>query len=552
MSDINAFESMGLSKSITSVLDSIGFIEPTQIQSLAIPKMLSMRSDIIALAKTGTGKTAAFGLPTIQLTELENPNVQTIVLCPTRELCMQITSDLKQFSKNMDSIRVVSVYGGADIQAQIRALKKQSQIVVGTPGRVKDLIKQQKLHLDTVSRVILDEADEMLNVGFKDDLDFILSHVPTERQMLLFSATMSAEIKSVTQKYMKNPERLLANVENIGADQVKHIYYSVRYQYKYPLLKRLLDANSSIYAIIFCRQRLETSEIANQLIEDGYAAAALNGDLSQAQRSDVMRRFRNRKIQILVATDIAARGLDVNDLTHVINYNLPDVPEVYTHRSGRTGRAGKKGISIAIIGTRDAAKISEIERGASITFFKGKVPTIDDIFQERITSLVDQIRSVKGLGERMREVDATPLESLTREELLQYIISEKLAKYLSVVDVEDLGEIDFSKIQRDRGRVKRSFQGKSSRVSNRFFDRNAFEKLSINLGKDDHLTPSRLIGFINESVGGRKPSIGKIYLKQNSSNFEIESKAASLLPRNMNGKSFEGKKVKIFKRSNKF
>ena len=548
---MSSFESMGLSKSITTVLDDIGFVEPTPIQSLTIPKILSDQSDFIALAKTGTGKTAAFGLPAIHLTDLENSKIQTIVLCPTRELCLQITSDLKQFSQNISAIEVVPVYGGADIQVQIRALKKHCQIVVGTPGRVKDLIKQKKLHLNDVSRVVLDEADEMLNIGFKDDLDFILSHIPEQRQMLLFSATMSDEVKAVTQKYMKHPERLLANTENIGAEQVKHTYYNVRYRYKYPLLRRILDVNLDIYAIVFCRQRSETTEIANQLIEDGYEAAALNGDLSQAQRSDVMNRFRARKISILVATDIAARGLDVNDLTHVINYNLPDVPQVYTHRSGRTGRAGKKGISIAIIGPRDFAKVSEIEKKSNIVFSKGRVPTLEEISHKRIMSLIDMVRSSnknsKESIKSLKEIDLSLLDTLTREELLNYFISEKIVKYISS-DFEKIDEVSFSTNQRRDSKDRRSHQRPGSRNSN--FSRNQmFDKISINLGRDNQLTPSRLIGLINESIGEGRPSIGKIYLRQTSSNFEVESRISNQLIKYMNGKSFEGKKIKVFKKN---
>ena len=344
---MNAFSETGLQDKILEAIKELGFEKPTPIQAKAIPHLLNTSQDLLAFAQTGTGKTAAFGLPAVHLTNVQDKSTQTLVLCPTRELCLQITNDLTQYSKFIKGLGIVAVYGGASIETQIRALKKEAQIVVGTPGRVKDLVNRKRLNLGNVVRVVLDEADEMLNMGFKDDLDAILSEVPEERQTLLFSATMSKKVITVTKKYMRNPVEMAVARMNIGAENVKHIFYQVQARDKYELLKRVADLNPDIYGIVFCRTRRETTEIANKLMHDGYNADAIHGDLSQAQRDEVMGRFRVGQLQILVATDVAARGLDVDDLTHVINFSLPDDDEVYVHRSGRTGRAGKSGISIA-------------------------------------------------------------------------------------------------------------------------------------------------------------------------------------------------------------
>ena len=350
---MSTFKNFGLHQNILTAVHELGFETPTPIQSETIPHLMSSHQDIIATAQTGTGKTAAFGLPAIHLANPDNKNTQTIVLCPTRELCVQITRDLISYSKYLKGVNILAVYGGEKIHSQIRALKKGAQIVVGTPGRTRDLINRKKLFVENIERVVLDEADEMLTMGFKEELDAILENTPNEKQTLLFSATMSKKVVSITRKYMRNPVEIAVARKNIGAENIKHVNYMVHAKDRYEVLKRIADMNPNIYGIVFCRTRRETKEIANKLMHDGYNADAIHGDLSQPQRDEVMGKFRRRSLQVLVATDVAARGLDVNDLTHIINYNLPDDPEVYVHRSGRTGRAGKSGISIAIIHTRD-------------------------------------------------------------------------------------------------------------------------------------------------------------------------------------------------------
>ena len=367
---MNTFAETGLQDEILDAVRELGFEKPTPIQAKAIPYVLDSNQDILAFAQTGTGKTAAFGLPAIHLTEVDERTTQTLVLCPTRELCLQITKDMESYAKRVRGLNIVAVYGGASIDKQIKALNRGAHIVVGTPGRTKDLLKRKKLKLENVERVVLDEADEMLTMGFKDDLEAILAKTPDDKQTLLFSATMSKGIMAVTKEYMHDPVKLTVARMNVGAENVQHIYYMVHAKDRYEVLKRIADMNPNIYSIVFCRTRRETKEVANKLMHDGYNADALHGDLSQAQRDEVMGRFRKRHLQILVATDVAARGLDIDDLTHVINFNLPDSAEIYTHRSGRTGRAGKSGISIAIIHTRETRRLREIERLSKITFTK--------------------------------------------------------------------------------------------------------------------------------------------------------------------------------------
>ena len=376
---MNLFENLGLDKSLLKAVQELGFEKPTPIQEKTIPHLLTGKGDFIASAQTGTGKTAAFGLPSIQLTDIGQKQTQTLILSPTRELCIQIAKDLTQYAKYIKGLNVVAIYGGASMETQMRALKKGAHIVVGTPGRTKDMIKRKKLQIGNVNRMILDEADEMLSMGFKDDLEAILAKTPEEKQTLLFSATMPEKIVSITKKYMNNPEKISVARVNVGAENVSHSYYMVHAKDKYEVLKRIADLNPNIYGITFCRTRRETKEIANKLMHDGYNADAIHGDLSQAQRDEVMGRFRKRQLQMMVATDVAARGLDVNDLTHVINFNLPDDSEVYIHRSGRTGRAGKSGKSIAIIHMRDMRRIKDIERISDISFKKELVPSGKDI-----------------------------------------------------------------------------------------------------------------------------------------------------------------------------
>ncbi len=542
---MNSFAETGLNDKILKAVQELGFEKPTPIQAKAIPHLLSADQDVIALAQTGTGKTAAFGLPAVHLTNLEDKRPQTLVLCPTRELCMQITRDLATYSKYTKGLGVVAVYGGSSIDTQIRALKKGAQIVVGTPGRTKDLINRKRLLLGNVARVILDEADEMLTMGFKEDLDAILAATPKEKQTMLFSATMSREVMSISKKYMNNPIELAAARKNIGADKVKHFYYMVHAKDRYEVLKRLADMNPNIYGIVFCRTRRETKEIANKLMHDGYNADALHGDLSQAQRDEVMGRFRKHHLQILVATDVAARGLDVTDLTHIINFDLPDNAEVYVHRSGRTGRAGKSGISIAIIHTRETRKVKEIERKFGISFSKELVPSGKDICTKQLYALIDKIEKVE-VNEKQIEpflpAIYKKLEWLEREELIKHFVSAEFNRFLAYYkNARDINVADRRK--GDKGK-----RGTRTREERR---KSSFSRLFINIGAKNKLTPARLIGLINEGLNSGDAVIGKIEIMRNFSFFEIEKKVEAPLIKALNDQTFEDVPISIEASQNK-
>ena len=431
---MQTFLDVKLNKDITKALNELGFIKPTPIQSKTIPLLMDSDQDLIGSAQTGTGKTAAFGIPSIHLTDLSDNKTQTLILCPTRELCMQITSDLKKYAKYVNKIGIVPVYGGTRIETQIRALNRGAQIVIGTPARTKDLIKRKKLLLGRVERVVLDEADEMLSMGFKEDLDFILSKISGQNQKLLFSATMPKKVTSIIKEYMNNPVTVAVDPINTAATNVSHVYYMVQAKDRYEVVKRIADINPNIYGIVFCRTRRETKDVSNRLMVDGYNADALHGDLSQGQRDDVMNRFRKAQLQILVATDVASRGLDVNNLSHIINYNLPDDPEIYTHRSGRTGRAGRKGISIAIIHTRETKRLKGIERISGISFSKELVPTGDDICKKQLFALIDKIKNIEVDNEKIEPFLSTindKLEGLDREELVKHFVSAEFNRFLS-------------------------------------------------------------------------------------------------------------------------
>jgi len=533
---MNSFEEIGLNEALLKAIKELGFETPTPIQAKTIPHLLSSDQDITGLAQTGTGKTAAFGLPSIQNTDIDDKSTQTIILSPTRELCIQIAKDITSYSKYTKGLNVVAVYGGSSIEAQIKALKKGAHIVVGTPGRTKDLIKRKRLFLDKVERVILDEADEMLNMGFKDELDAILEKTPAEKQTLLFSATMSKEIRRIASKYMNNPIELSVERTNIAAKNVKHINYTVLAKDKYEVLKRIADVNPDIYGIVFCRTRRETKEIANKLMHDGYNSDALHGDLSQAQRDEVMNRFRSRRLQILVATDVAARGLDINDLTHVVNYNIPDDIEVYVHRSGRTGRAGKSGISIVITNTREGRKIRDIERRFNIEFNKQEVPTGKDICTIQLYSLIDKIEKVE-VDENQIEpflpAIYEKLESLSREELIKHFVSAEFNRFLAYYkNARDINSRDGGR-DRDRGRNSERNDRRSRRENNNL------SRLYINAGNKSGLTPVRLIGLINNALDSGTAEIGEIEILGKFSFFEIDKNVVEKLQKNLTGHKFE-------------
>ena len=504
------FSEIGLNSNILKAITDLGFENPTPIQEQAIPFVLFEETDLIALAQTGTGKTAAFGLPVIQKINENKTQTQSIILCPTRELCLQITKDLESYSKYLKKLKITAVYGGSNIQTQIRSLNSGSQIVVGTPGRVIDLIKRKKLKLKDVEFVILDEADEMLNMGFKEDLDTILAETPEEKQTLLFSATMPKEVLKITKDYMFSPKRIEVASRNEGAKNVEHHYYMVNAKDRYKALRRLCDINPNIYGIVFCRTRRETKDVADKLMQDGYNADAIHGDLSQAQRDHVMNRFRKRNLQILVATDVAARGIDINELTHVINYNLPDDNEVYVHRSGRTGRAGNNGVSIIIAHSREKRKLQSIEKMIKKELTLKKVPGGQEICEVQLMSLIDKIveTDVSPHIEQYLNVIEEKLSHLNKEELLKHFVSAEFNRFLSFYkNAQDLN-INTTKDKSNERRAE-----------------NGFTRFFINLGKTHKLEPQNLIGLINEYTRNRNHIIGKIDIMKNFSFFEVEKSA---------------------------
>lgn len=575
---MNKFQELGLSEELLKAIAELNFINPTPIQEKTIPEILNSGRDIIGLAQTGTGKTAGFGLPVLQQIVPETFAVQSIILCPTRELCMQITKDLKTYSKYQDNISIVSVYGGASIDTQVRALKKGAHIVVGTPGRTLDLINRRVLKINNIKWLILDEADEMLNMGFRDDLDAILKDTPKEKQTLLFSATMPSGVRQIANNYMKETLELSAGEKNVSAVNVEHQFYVVRATDRYLTLKRIADNNPDIYGIIFCRTRRETKDVASKFMSDGYNADALHGDLSQSQRDYVMDRFRSRQLQLLVATDVAARGLDINDLTHVINYNLPDDPEVYIHRSGRTGRAGKKGISIIISHTREGGKIREIERLTSKKFQKKLVPTGKEICEKRLYSLMDNIERIEVDENQIAPyLDAInkKLAWLDRDELLKrFIFVEfnhfleyyKNAKDINVTESDSRRDRDDYSRDRnssrsDRKRGKEGFSGDYSRSQGegkrnrdgfsrdervkRVSSKKGFARFYINIGTKQHVAAQNLIGLINEKTRNRNIEIGKIDIQKNFSFFEVDSTYEQLVMDSFKTASFGSTKLTV-------
>ena len=471
-----SFLHFSLKKEILRAIKGLGFEHPTPIQSKVIPHLMSSNQDLIASAQTGTGKTAAFGLPILNVTDTTNSQVQTLILCPTRELCIQITKDLVSYSKYLKSINILAVYGGVKIDKHIRSLKKNPQIVVGTPGRTKDLIKRKKLIVKNVNRLILDEADEMLSMGFKEDLEFIINGTLKEKQILLFSATMTPKVITVTKKYMHNSLEIAVAKVNRANENVQHIYYVVQAKHRYEVIKRIADMNPDIYGIVFCRTRRETKEVANKLMNDHYNADTIHGDLTQSERDDVMGRFRKRQLQILVATDVAARGLDVDDLTHVINYNLPDDDEIYVHRSGRTGRAGKRGISMVIIHGRELRKLKGIEKTSGISFSKKDVPNGLDICKKRLYTLIDKIEKVNVNEEQIGPFLPYIYEKLNwldREQLIQHFVSAEFNRYLSYyknsrdINVEAYDKVNTTSTKRKKRNRKKFYNSRNNRRKNR-------------------------------------------------------------------------------------
>jgi len=522
---MSTFLELGLREEISRALTDLGYENPTVIQEKAIPQVIASSQDLKAFAQTGTGKTAAFSLPILQQLDVNSKEAQAIILSPTRELAVQIGKNIEEFAKYIKGVRTTTVYGGANIDEQIRSLKKGSQIVVGTPGRTVDLIKRRALKLGSIRWIVLDEADEMLNMGFKDELDQVLEVTPKEKQTLLFSATFPREVEAIAKNYMHKPIEITSGQKNEGSEDVSHEYYLVNERTRYEALKRIADVNTDIYAIVFCRTRRETQEVANNLIKDGYSADALHGDLSQGQRDGVMDKFRKKSIQILVATDVAARGLDVTELTHVINHKLPDQIENYTHRSGRTGRAGKKGISIALVNSKEKGKLRPIERIINKKFIQADIPSGKEICQNQLMHLIDKVQNAEVNTSQIEEFLPSiyeKLEGLDREQLIQKFVSLEFNTFLAYYEnAKDLNNLASSRgDDRDSGGRGRPRDENMTR----FF---------INLGRKDDLNPARLIGLINEQRITDNIEIGAIDILDTFSFFELD-------------KNFEGQTLSAF------
>lgn len=547
---MSSFKELGLSPEICQAVADLGFETPTEVQKRAIPTILASQRDLIALAQTGTGKTGAFGMPVLQQVDANSDNVQVLVLSPTRELAIQIAKDLKSFAKHQKGIKTVAVYGGANISTQIRALNNGVQVVIGTPGRMLDLIRRRKLDVSNVRSLVLDEADEMLNMGFQDDLDAILADTPKGKQTLLFSATMPKQISKMARKYMNNPEEIEVNARNSGALNVEHHYYMVHAKDRYDALKRIVDVNPDVYGIIFCRTRRETSDIAGSLAKDGYNVDWLNGDLSQAQRDDVMNRFRTKELQLLVATDVAARGLDVDNLTHVINYNLPDDLEVYIHRSGRTGRAGNSGIAVSIIHTREMGRIRALEKMSGKDFIKQEVPKGEEVCGVRMMDMVDKLRATEVNEKQIEKYLPQVYEKLADlgwQELIQHFVSMEFNSILEYY--EGAGDINASagrsKNNNNRKNSSRKSNGRSNTGGSGRHAEEGFTRYFLNVGNRDGLNPARLMGVVNEQLNGKKPNFGKIDIQNNFSFFEVEEGFDSKLFDAVNGTQFEGRDLSV-------
>ena len=524
-------------------IDEMGFVMPMPIQELVIPHLLTSDNDVVALAQTGTGKTAAYGLPVIQRTDTKINRPQVLILAPTRELCLQIGSDLADFSKYVENLSILPVYGGSSIESQIRSLKKGVQIIVATPGRLIDLINRNTVSLDGVHTVILDEADEMLNMGFVESIEEILANVPYDRKMLMFSATMPTEIAKIAKKYMHNPEEYVVGTRNEGAENVRHVYFMVHARDKYKALKRVADYNPNIYGIIFCRTRRETQEVADWLIQDGYNADSLHGDLSQAQRDMVMKKFRERNLQLLVATDVAARGLDVTDLTHVINYGLPDDIATYTHRSGRTGRAGKTGVSVSIVHSKEKGKIRDIEKRIGKKFEYMEVPKPVQIIEKQLYNLADRIEKVDVDDEEIGKYLPGVLKKLSwldGEDLLKRVLSLEFNRLLEYYKGAPVLEVvtERGKKAEKNDRPARTAEEKDRRVAEK-----GYERVYINLGKADGFYAQNLIELINKNVDGQRVDIGRIDLLSGYSLFDVRQGDAQRVVGSVKNSDFYGKRV---------
>lgn len=541
---MKTFEELGVSEEIRRAIEELGFESPMPVQEEVIPYLLGNRNDVVALAQTGTGKTAAYGIPVLQKIDANDRSTQALILSPTRELCLQISDDLTDFGKYIDGLNVVPVYGGTSIQNQIHSLRHGAQVIVATPGRLIDLMNRGAAKLDNVSNVVLDEADEMLNMGFSESINEIFEGVPEDRNTLLFSATMSKEIEKIAQNYLHDAKEIVVGSRNEGAEHVNHIYYMVNAKDKYLALKRIVDFYPKIYAIIFCRTKRETQEIADKLIHDGYNAESLHGDLSQQQRDLTMQKFRQHLTQILVATDVAARGLDVDDLSHVINYGLPDDIESYTHRSGRTGRAGKNGTSIAIIHTREKGKMRAIEKVIQKNFIEGSIPKPEEICKKQLYKVMDQIVKAD-VNEEEIEPFMTDInryfEYIDKEDIIKKIVSMEFGKFLAYY--ADAPEILPPTVSGKGDKSNRSGKKRGEGKREPHKAEPGYKKLFINLGKTDGFYPGEIMQFLNRNMHERQ-EVGHIDLLDRISYIEVPEKDADKVMRAIDGTTYKGRSVR--------
>jgi ATP-dependent RNA helicase DeaD len=530
---MDSFTTLGLQADVLEGITKLGFTDPTPIQQQAIPVLLTGTRDFIGLAQTGTGKTAAFGLPLLQLLDFSERRTQALILAPTRELCVQISNDIQKFASNMKGVQIVPVYGGANIVKQMDQLRRGAQIVVATPGRLIDLLDRKSLRLDEVDFVVLDEADEMLNMGFQEDIDYILENTPPTRNTWLFSATMPPEVRSIARNYMSEPFEMTVGKKNAGAANIEHVYYVVHARDRYMALKRIVDYHPDIFGIVFCRTKIETQEIAEKLIKDGYNADALHGDLSQQQRDKVMAAFRNRSLRMLIATDVAARGIDVSDITHVINYELPDDTEVYTHRSGRTARAGKSGVSIAIINMKEMGKIKQIERTINKQFRRELVPVGFQVCEKQLLHLIKKVHDVavdEGAIAAYLPGIYESLNDLSKEEVIKRFTSLEFNRFLDYYrDSPDINVDTTRGGSADRGKMR---QGN-------------MDTMFINLGSADGFDPGKMLRYVCDISGAKGNMIGRIDIKGVYSFIDIEKDALPKIMTEFDGEVFRGRKVRV-------
>ncbi|MCG7858030.1 DEAD/DEAH box helicase [Flavihumibacter sediminis] len=545
------FEGLGLDERLVKATSALGYINPTTIQEKAIPVLLSGTTDFIGLAQTGTGKTAAFGLPLLQLIKATDKYPQALIVCPTRELCMQIVNEMELFKKHMTGINLVAVYGGTPIGGQIREIKRGVQIVVATPGRLIDLIERKAINLDQIKYVVLDEADEMLNMGFQDDIEFILKNTPLRESTWLFSATMPTEIKKVSKKYMKDPKEVQVGKVNTGNKDIDHQYFVVSAQHRYDALKRLIDFNPGMYGIIFTRTKLDAQDIAEKLTREGYDIDALHGDLTQAQRDKVMGQFRDKTLQLLIATDVAARGIDVQGITHVINFELPDDMEVYTHRSGRTGRAGKTGVCMSIIHSRETFRLRQIERLIQAPFHKMEIPTGKDVCRKQFFYFMDKLLQTDishGNYETYVPMLEEKFADISKEDILKRVAAMEFDRFLKYYDnAEDLNIRDDKRTRvspmrdgagRDQARTRdtrgREFAGTGN-----------YTKLFVNLGTKDGFYKASFLQYILDLSEIKKESLGRIDMKEMNSWIEIDKSSANKMIKALDGKTYKGRRIRM-------